>query len=239
MHVPFLDPRAFELALKITEAWQPNTVVIGSDGLDCYKLSKFDKNPERRETIQDEIDEWVKRTREIKQAVPQAELVWIPGNHEDRLRRLVWANPGLYGLRVLTWPSLLSFEDLEITEAKYKEYVIKDRIVVKHGSAIRQHASRSGWVELNREAFAVTTISAHCHRMGMAPKTTRRGIVACYESGCLCNLNPEYASSVDWQQGIVLIEMSQTSHLFHIYPVMFIPSEGKLRVLWQGKEYIA
>jgi hypothetical protein len=239
-HDPFRDPRAQDLACQLIEVIKPDTVVLGSDGLDCYKLSTFDKNPKRKETLQDEIDIWLANTREIKQAAgDECDLVWIPGNHEDRLRRLIWTNPGLYGLRALAWENLLRFEELGITRAKNGEHIIKDRIVIKHGSSALMHSTRSGWRELNREAFSITTVTGHCHRMGFAVKRTRRGLVACYEGGCLCKLDAEFASSVDWQQGITLIEYSTKSHLFRIDPILFVPTGRKTRVIWQGKEYSA
>jgi predicted phosphodiesterase len=239
-HDPFRDPRAHDLTCQLIEAIKPDTIVLGSDGLDCYKLSKFDKSPARKETLQDEIDVWLNYTREWKQAAgDDCKLVWIPGNHEDRLRRCIWANPGLYGLRVLTWANLLKFEELGISRPKNDEYLVNDRIVIKHGASALQHSTRSGWKELNREAFSITTITGHCHRMGFAVKRTRRGLVACYEGACLCKLEAEYAGNVDWHQGITLIEHGPGSNLFRVDPILYVPTDGKTRVLWQGKEYVA
>jgi hypothetical protein len=243
-HDPFRDERAHDLTLQILSDLQPDAITLGSDGLDCYKLSAYDKNPRRRETLQDEIDIWIANTKEIKQAAPNADLFWIPGNHEDRLRRLIWQNPGLYGLRALKWDNLLEFEQLGIKRCRRDERVIAGgRLVIKHGKTSRKHSTRSGWAELNNEAFSITTLTGHCHRIGVTYKMTRRGLVAAFECGCLCSLDPEYTVSPDWQQGITIVTYSEdeANPLFCVEPVVFIPSEDgqQTRVIWRGKEYVA
>ena len=46
-HFPFQDEHARSVALQITADFQPEIRIAGSDGLDFYGLSKFDKDPHR------------------------------------------------------------------------------------------------------------------------------------------------------------------------------------------------
>ena len=46
-HHPFQDDHARSVALKIVQDFDPDMVVCGSDGIDFYQVSHFDKNPER------------------------------------------------------------------------------------------------------------------------------------------------------------------------------------------------
>ncbi len=44
-HFPFQDEHARSVALQIVADFQPEVRIAGSDGLDFYALSKFDKDP--------------------------------------------------------------------------------------------------------------------------------------------------------------------------------------------------
>ena len=56
MHIPFHDRRSLEAVFKFMEDFKPHQIVLTGDILDFYKLSRFDKDPARLTTIQDEID---------------------------------------------------------------------------------------------------------------------------------------------------------------------------------------
>ena len=59
-HFPFQNDRAREVALKIVQDFGPDVVPAGSDGLDFYKLSRFDRDPARMKahSLQEEIQMW-------------------------------------------------------------------------------------------------------------------------------------------------------------------------------------
>ena len=63
-----------------------------------------------------------------------------------------------------------------------------------------------------------------------------KGVVQAYECFCLCDLQPGYVRSPDWQQGIVLADVTRTS--LSIEPVPFTRQHGKLKAIWRGKEYV-
>ena len=44
-HVPYEDKQAVELAMKIVQKFDPDEFIVGSDNMDFYAVSKFDKNP--------------------------------------------------------------------------------------------------------------------------------------------------------------------------------------------------
>jgi len=70
-HIPFQDDRARAVALKIVADYQPDIRIAGSDGVDFYMLSRFDKNPLRAAFgLQGEIDMWKASQREWRDAAP-------------------------------------------------------------------------------------------------------------------------------------------------------------------------
>lgn len=242
-HCPFHDPRAHALALLILDDLKPAEIIVGSDGIDCYSISRWDRNPARKDTLQDEIDTWIELVKEIKQTSPDAILTWIKGNHEDRLRRLIWNNVGLFGLRALEWPNLLKFEELGIRAGKNNEVNYGDLAVVKHGSLVRQDSAYTAKGELEKEKHDIVVVSGHTHRAGAHYVTKRSTQVAAFEAGCLCSFEvaAEYTKGVvvpNWQHCVTVIWHGIGYH--RVEPIVFEHrSDGKYCAIFQGKEYVA
>ncbi len=114
-HFPFQDEKARSLALKIVSDFAPDLLICGSDGIDFYAISSYDKNPERAKVnLQEEIDTWRKGQLEWRDAAPNAKRKFIPGNHEDRLRRYLWRHPEIASLSTMTLPRVLDLDSLGI-----------------------------------------------------------------------------------------------------------------------------
>ena len=239
-HCPFQDNRARNLAMQITRIFDPNLRVAGSDGLDFYNVSKYDKNPERiREGgIQKEIDEWVNCQREWIDASPSASVYFLIGNHEDRLRRWLWRHPELYGLDALNLPTLLEFEKLNIPwnkeENAHLELDVAKKLLLTHGKVVRKHSAYTARAVLEDEHYSRNVVFGHSHRGGTHMAMTRDGVVIAQEAFCLCRTNPEYALNPNWQQGLVLIEVDVT---VSIEAIPFHLANGKLVGRWRGQEY--
>jgi hypothetical protein len=235
-HCPFHDPRAVAVALQIVRDFQPDLLVSGSDGVDFYAVSKFDKNPERfKVTLQDEIDCWIQVQRCWRDAAPSARRVFIPGNHEDRMRRFVWDHPGVYGLRAMELKNLLELEALGIEYRPEAEIVVGGRLVIKHGSFIRGHSAATAKAELEGEKHSLNVLTGHSHRGGSHFVRTRGGIVQAVEGFCLCRLDPEYILRPNWQQGIVLATVSGEEVAFE--PVLISGAGNSRLARWRGQEY--
>ena len=232
------------MGLQIVRDFAPDIRISGSDAMDFYAISKFDHNPDRLKKggLQREIDEWKKGEREWKDASPKAHIFFLVGNHEDRLRKYLWKNPGLYDLRVLALPSVLELEKQGIYWEKEKgelanlELVLHDRLVVKHGDLIRKYSAYTAKGELENEQYAISTLTGHSHRGGTHYATGRNGVVMAQEGFCLCSTKPEYIRGTpNWQQGIVLAEVTPNSLVME--PVPFYRCRGKVKATWRGKEY--
>jgi len=238
-HFPFQDENARSVALQITRDFDPDVRVTLSDGLDFYSVSHFDKDPIvlKAGGLQREIDSWIAGQREWKDAMPRARTYAILGNHEDRLRKYLWKHPELHDLEVLKLENLLKFSELGIEPGVRDEVEFGEahKLIVKHGSRIRQHSAYSAAAELQKEFYAANIVTGHTHRGGTHYAATRHGVVAALEGFCLCRLDPAYDPSPNWQQGIVLSTV--TDHGVFFEPVLFTRYLGKVVAQWRGKEY--
>lgn len=259
-HFPFQDDQAREVAMMIIQDFAPDLLVVGSDGLDFYDISTYDKDPRRvKVDLQKEIDLWKGGVREWTEAAPNAKKRYIPGNHEDRLRRYLWRHPEIANLEALRLDRLLDFAGLGIEwdEREYDnaEIVLFDRLSIRHGKYVRQGAGLSARAELEADRYSISCMTGHTHRGGTVHATTRDGLVMAQECFCLCRLDPAYLARPNWQQGIVLAEVDDNRltiepvviNTFSARPSPVVSGagnqttggRGRKVAYWRGEEYLA
>jgi hypothetical protein len=209
----------------IANEYQPQTISHMGDLLDCYIISKYDKNPARKDTLQDEIDQARRHLAWMRLQSPLSRFVVHEGNHEDRLRRLLWNLPSeLRALsqltdfkRTMTWPALLGLEEMGYEFVEYgKEetgtYIPGFRI--RHGDIVRPEAAFTAKGEQLR--WRVSGASGHTHRLGLYA----HGSDLWVETGCTCRLEAEYSQFTNWQQGCVLVEQIVETGQINVTPVV-------------------
>jgi len=239
-HFPFQDDHAREVALKIVQDFNPDVLPAGSDGLDFYKLSRFDRDPARMKqtTMQSEIIMWQKAQLEWKCAAPNARRPYIPGNHEARWDKALWKLDPFPELLDLSLANVLRLKELGI-EPEMQEEVDLGEIVIRHGQVVRQYSGMSARGEVEKQRYQVSTMTGHTHRGGIFMSTTRHGIVYGLESFCLCKLDPWYGQGpYDWQNGLVLATIHNDKSL-QFEPIPFSHVSGKVVAHWRDKTYSA
>lgn len=81
IHFPFQDDNAIKAFFKFLKEHTVDTVILNGDIMDCYDVSRFDKDISRINSLQKEINlvnKFFSRIREIK---PEAKIIFIKGNH--------------------------------------------------------------------------------------------------------------------------------------------------------------
>ena len=181
-HGQFVDPLALRVFLDVAKAVQPDTIVLNGDVLDFPQVSRFTHMPGAGSlSLQDELD-YVREkiVRRVREAAPDAALLWTIGNHEHRLvRYLANTAPELASLRSLSWTELLGVDEFEVEMCfggnfmaptqrqradnyrRRTHAVLHDCLVVTHGQSIAQNAPA---VEARRWGMSGT--SGHTHRPG-------------------------------------------------------------------------
>jgi predicted phosphodiesterase len=257
--IPFQDEDAMEMAVLACNELQPDNIVLTGDMLDLPSLSRFDQRSEWRETTQGAIDRYHAFLAQLRADNPNARIVSVGGNHEERMLKYTRNNAAeLLGIKranvehelaVLTVPFLVRFEDLEVENVDgypNAAHWLEDNLKVTHGTNVRKGGSNAAkYLQEERDS----TIFGHTHRLEMAMRTfaARVGATAIYAAspGCLALTDgsvPGYNHSVssegrtvqkseDWQQGLIIAEHNPRIH--NLTPVR-ITEEGM--GLW-GKQY--
>ena len=213
------DYKAFEAVYKFIKDVKPQRVIMMGDSVDFYSLSKFDKSPDRLDSLQEEIDilhYHLGRLREVF----KGRIDYLEGNHEQRLIKYLRRHPEMHSLRVLSSPA--SLLELDSFDVKYHKNLMIHGVLFKHGHMVRKHSGYTARGELETEG--VSGISAHTHRLSSHYLTTRGGTFVWHEMGHLCDVSSaEYlnAKIPNWQEGFGMMLYDKKNKVWTLeqYPI--------------------
>ena len=199
IHIPYQDDIAVNTALEFIADKQPDYIVLNGDIVDFYDLSRFNKDPDRVQCLQSELDEVEQLFKSLTKLSPKSKIYYVRGNHEKRLEIYLMKNPELNSLKALKLPNLLGLEKYGI------EYVEKDlrlgSLKIIHGDMVRKFSAYTAKAEI--ETHDCSGISSHTHRGGVYYQATPERYLLWAESFCLCDLHPHYIDYPNWQQGLL------------------------------------
>lgn len=213
LQIPFQDTLVLNrLVLPFIDELEPDGIVLNGDIVDCYSISTFDKNPLTKAGLSLEIrlaQQLMARLAKIPTKV------WVGGNHEERLRRLVWKNPYLLSsvdaktreklVKVLDFPEMFGLGEHGFEWLPYGGQYMLGKLMLTHGSMVSKHSGQTARAHL--EKYGTSVLIGHTHRGGITYKTDVRGVHAAYENFCLCSLQPEYAQHPNWQLGFSVVHV--------------------------------
>ena len=217
---PLHDRRAWDLAVQIAKRAQPDRIVLLGDMVDFAEGSKrWPVSQDLRATTQPTIEElhwWLAR---LRAACPDAAIVYLEGNHEDRIdRALSTLTPELHGLRaagegepLISWRRLLALSDLGIEYvgpySADAAHVLDPHTEARHGHKVTSGGGATA-ARVVRTAH-VSQIFGHIHRLEYAERTLHgpdgRRVVWAASPGTIARVDgvvPAVSGRVDWQQGL-------------------------------------
>lgn len=259
---PIHDERAIAVALQIVKAAKPHLVVLVGDNFDGAEWGKYRMTPAFQQTTQATIDRLTVLCAELRAAAPDAEIVWIAGNHEERMPNALLDNArAAFGLRqgnatpeawpVLSIPFLCRMDDYGIRYLPgypASSYWINDRLRVIHGDKV---ASGGSTAHKYLASEKVSVLYGHVHRREWAERTRedRDGpkTVMAASPGCLARIDGVVPSTKggtdldgrplkrveDWQQGVAVIQYEPGDGRFTYEQVAIWDGWA----MWRGREY--
>ncbi len=199
------------------------------DYIDCYTLSRFDNNPTRKNNFQAEIDIGHTLLEQIRLEAPDADIRYSEGNHEDRLRKVLWGRcPALAHLRNLNIPEVMGLTDLDVKWHSTQNPYQIGGLWYTHGDVLRKHAGMSA--RAKSETMNGPVIIGHTHRMGWSPFTTHAGTQDAYEVGHMTDPTQlDYVrNTFNWQAGWAEVHFKNNFHWVNFYRVV---DRGRERVV--------
>lgn len=244
IHFPHHDQRAVDILYAVmSDLPNIDVVVDQGDTLDCHEISAYPKNPNTRVSLKEEIQRGAKHFATVAQLTPNARRIWCEGNHEDRLRRLIWSlSDKRQAGEILTldavqdalqWTSLLGLGSLDFEILPYPSHeLLWGKLVVCHGETARQGSGQSEKAELAK--YSKSGISGHTHRIGGYTQRIYEGSLSWWGLGCLCSLQTQhYINHPNWQQGFAIVNWSKDKKTYSVERVRI--HDG--RAIFRGRTY--
>jgi len=261
---PTHDEKALDITLVVIREHDPKLIVCVGDNLDLPEMGKYLTYPAYAQTTQASIDRAALFCAQMRAAAPNAKIVWLAGNHEERMPKYLLVNAGAaYGLRkgntpkswpVLSIPYLCRMDEYGV---EYRpgypssDVWINKKLRVIHGDKVRSNGS-TAHMYLDSEKTSV--IFGHIHRIEQAFKTREdyegsRTIMAA-SPGCLARIDgaiPSTKQGVDldgrpliryenWQQGLAIVKYEEKGkHRFSYENIAIYDGWA----MYNGKEYTA
>jgi predicted phosphodiesterase len=226
-HMPYVDEKAFNTAIRITGDLNPEKIIILGDWIDMYQFSKFFKDPSRMLQLQSDLDCLAMHLKKVRTAAPSAEIQYLQGNHEERIIKWLSIHPEISQLRDLQPENLLGLKALDINYIT--DYIELYGYVITHGSFVRKDASASAKAQMDR--YMTNGISGHTHRLAKFTRKNFNTQLEWIEAGCLCDLKPSYMPVADWVHGFVVATAVNGKLFTEVVEI----SEGK--ALFRGELY--
>lgn len=223
-HVPYHDQKLLDLWFSFLGDFKPDRLVIIGDGFDCYQLSRFDKDPKRKNDLQRDIDIWVSILKEMASLAPTKD--YIEGNHEFRFRKyLISKAEELSSLECLDVENLFHLKELGF---QYHRSSSPDKFVhnwiecgkdlwIGHFDKVNKY---SAFTAKNLvEEYHISIITGHTHRGGMYLSRDSKGFLEGIENFCMCSLKPNYVKYPNWQHGWTVVYKKINDSRFQIVPI--------------------
>jgi hypothetical protein len=245
---PTHDEAAISIAIAVIKDVKPSLIVMVGDNADFPELGKYRLSPAYARTTQATIDRVTMLVAQLRQAAPGARIVYLAGNHEERLPNYILDNAAAaFGLRqghlpdtwpVLSMPFLCRFDEFGV------EYLpgypagsvwINQRLRVIHGDKV---ASGGSTAHKYLASEKTSVIYGHIHRHELAYRTREdydgpKTIMAA-SPGCLARTDGAVPSTKggidldgrpvvrheDWQQGLAVVEYEPGDGRFVYEPIM-------------------
>lgn len=228
------DPAAMAVVEQFMADYRPTHIHYLGDMVDFFTVSRFCQSRPDPEEVGQSLGAVRRIIAKHRDMFPDAQLAYYLGNHEARWQRYIETQAeALSGLVGTTYNEIFQAADLHLAMHRYRERVpILPRILeLTHGDKVRAKSGYTAHAMLDR---GVSGVSGHTHRLSVVYKTTRAGMTAWGENGCLCDTRPAYLDDPDWQQGFSVLYVDREAERFRLDAIPIVQTESARRIIYGG-----
>jgi predicted phosphodiesterase len=215
IHVPYHSISCITAALNFCKKEKPDALLLNGDTIDCHRLSRFIKDPKKR-NFKLELDTF-KKLFEIFEKELKCKIYFKVGNHEERYEHFLYEKAGeLVGIEEFT------FENIIKARARGIE-IISDKRPMQIGGLWGIHGHEyiggiSAPVNPARGLFLKSKVSCfqgHNHQSSEHTEPTLSGkMVTTWSLGCMSELHPQYMPLNKWNHGFGMIDVDKENFEF-------------------------
>jgi predicted phosphodiesterase len=211
LHIPYHDQQAIEAAVSYLRKRKPDVLLINGDYGDWYSVSRYMKDPKKRR-LKREIRMQREGLRWLRSQFPKARIVAKEGNHELRWSHFLFnAAPEVSEFPQVSLPRILGMKTLGIDYVDNQRPIMAGKLPIFHGHELGKgifspvNAARGVFMRM-----ISTALVGHHHRTSSHTEPNwRHEEIVCWSTGCLCNLNADYAVINKWNAGFAVVEVDR------------------------------
>ena len=218
IHVPYHSIDAITAALQYAKKSKPDALLLNGDTIDCHRLSRFIKDPKKR-NFKLELDTF-KALFDVFEKELKCKIYFKIGNHEERYEHFLYEKAGeLVGIEEF------EFENIIKARARGIE-IIGDKRPMKLNNLWGIHGHEyvggiSAPVNPARGLFLKAKVSCfqgHNHNSSQHSEPTLTGkLVTTWSLGCLSELHPQYMPLNKWNHGFAEVELDENGEDFEFH----------------------
>jgi predicted phosphodiesterase len=208
VHIPYHSIEAVTVALDFCKKEKPDALLLNGDALDFHTLSRFEKDP-RKKDFKGELDTF-KAMIEVFKKQLKCKIYFKIGNHEERYEKYLQQKAGeLKGVEEF------DFENILKARAEGIEVIGEKRIMKLNDlNGIHGHEFINGSfspVNIARGLYTKGKVSAfqgHNHQTSEHTEPDMNGkIITTWSIGCMCELHPAYMPLNKWNLGFAMVDL--------------------------------
>ena len=223
VHVPYHSEVAVAAAVGHLKQENLAGLLLNGDIADFYAISRYMKDPAKRD-FKGELEAVRGFLGWLRQEFPGIPIVYKTGNHEDRWQHWLWQHAAeISDDRRMSLTAWLDLDKLDIELVEDQRPVMLGKLPVLHGHELPKgmaapvNVARGAWMRT-----LSTCLVGHSHRTSNhAESDMWHKETACWSTGCLCDLRPDYAVINRWNHGFAVCTVHDRGAFdVHNYRVM-------------------
>ena len=228
IHIPYHDVEALEVAINKMQEKEIDGLLINGDLIDFHRISRFIKDPRKRDLVQEIIDtqEFLNYLRTVFPDIP---IYFKEGNHEERWEKFLMEKaPQFLELPSFQIEVNLNLEYFRIQYIRNKRRIIFGDLDILHGHEI---TGRYGAGVMPARSFYVkakkNVLCSHVHRtQNYTDKRIDGSINGGWTTGCLSDLSPDYNPYNEYNLGFARVErIKGVHHNFRVFNYKIIEGQ--------------
>ena len=215
IHVPYHNISSISAAIDFCKKEKPDALLLNGDTIDCFRLSRYTKDPKKR-NFKNELDTF-KALFEVFEKQLKCKIYFKLGNHEERYEHFLQEKAGeLIGVEEFEFENILKARARGIEVIADKRYMLLNTLAGIHGHEFVGGISAP--VNPARGLFLrgkVSCFQGHNHQTSEHTEPTMTGkIVTTWSLGCMCELHPAYMPLNKWNHGFAIVDLDSNSEDF-------------------------
>jgi len=218
IHLPYHNIDALTEAIRFLKVNKVDAVLLNGDTIDCHMLSRFMKDPKKRD-FKYELDT-LKNFFDVLHKVLNCKIYFKIGNHEARYEHFLYQKASeIAGIEEFEFANIIKARENGVQMIESNRYMKMNDLNGIHGH--EYIGGISAPVNVARGLYLRGKTSAfqgHNHSTSEHTETDMNGkITTTWSIGCLSELHPSYMPLNKWNHGFAMVELdkNKTDYFFH------------------------